>query len=386
MDDPVGIRGEAGIRAVTTSVVTEGVLDLLRREQSLQAVWRDADRLARRYVVYLVDHSRSSRSTHKFWWNHFEDACQALGIRCLRVPKVSETWPQDHRREGKRGVYLFFTIRSLFHDRMGWLRTVRSGAIRPEDVVASWDPRVIGEFTHSEAFQIGFRSERWMSTHGLADRQRIIVWEPYAPLAALARGIQHPAASEGTWDFAYFGTLNRHNYDQFQRILRPLALRYRCRYGGKLWRIFSPIPLRYGFSPFLASEQQGMEVLMQGRANLILHNDYHRQAQTLTERLFVSLALGRPVVCDNTGARQYFTIEEVPVGEDPETFLALCEDVLRDLRVRQEIAREVQSKVRRHYTYLHTAVQLLADIDSRVSSRSVHPLSEKGKDSPGRYP
>jgi hypothetical protein len=73
-------------------------------------------------------------------------------------------------------------------------------------------------------------------------------------------------------------------------------------------------------------------------------------------------------VCDNAGAWRYFTAAEIPVGRESASLLALCEDALRDLERRQEIALEVQRKVRRHYTYLHTVVKLLMDVDSAVSA------------------
>ncbi|MDR7521379.1 MAG: glycosyltransferase [Armatimonadota bacterium] len=344
------------------------ISDLLKGEESLQVLQADAERLGRKYAVFLVDHGRASRSTHKFWWNHFEEAARLLGIPCRRVSKASETWPTDHRREGRRGVYLFFTRRSLYHDRWCIFRSVRREAIRPEDIVASWDPRVMDELDHAHAFLIGFRGGTWMSLPGLPDSRQIVFWEPFAPLSAVEKGVRESGRTP-RWDFSYFGTLNPHNYDQFQRILQPLAARHRCRYAGKLWRIASLIPLRYGFRPFLVHEDRGQEILLEGRINLVLHNDYHRRMRTLTERLFVSAALGRPVVCDNAGAWRYFSQEEVPVAEDPEMFLALCEDSLRNLQQRREIAREIQRKTLRHNTYLHTVVQLLTELDAKASSR-----------------
>lgn len=343
------------------------VVGFLEAEEFFHELRATAEGLAKRYVVFLVDHGRSSRSTHKFWWNHFEEACHALAIPCRRVPKASEAWPRDHRLEGQQGVYLFFTMDSLFHDRTKWFRAVREDALRPEDIVASWDPRVVEAFARCRTFLIGFRKEGRPSTHGNDQEARIVYWEPFAPLGALLKGMTTQTDRDGTWDFAYFGTLNPHNYDQFQRILRPLAARHHCRFAGKLWRVASPIPLWYGFSPSLVGEPRGLEILARGRVNLVLHNDYHRRARTLTERLFISAALGRPVVCDNGGAWRYFTPEEVPVGEDPETFLALCEDVLRDLRAHQEIARALQKKVWRQFSYLNTVVQFLKDIDSMLS-------------------
>ncbi len=349
----------------------ETVPGFLAAEAFFHELRATAQSLARRYVVFLVDHARSSRSTHKFWWNHFEEACQALAIPCWRVPRASEAWPQAHRREGRRGVYLFFTTESLFHDRSRRFRAVRDDTLRPEDVVASWDPNVVPAFTRCHRFLIGFRNEGWLSTYGAGHAAPIVFWDPFAPLTAVQRGMMGTSDEQGAWDFAYFGTLNPHNYDQFERILRPLAARHHCRFGGKLWRVASPVPLWYGFSPFLVGEPRGLEILARGRVNLALHNDYHRKTRTLTERIFISTALGRPIVCDNAGARQYFTPAEVPVGEDPETFLALCEDVLRDVRAHQEIARALQKKVWRQFSYLNTVVQLLTDIDTTLSSGRV---------------
>lgn len=345
-------------------------MSLLRKEEFFEALQAAAIDLAQRYVVFLVDHGPSSRSTTKFWWNHFEEACRALSIPCHRVPKASERWPGDHRRQGKRGIYIFFTMQSLYRDRMGWFRAVRQGAITSDDIVASLDPRVVDEFERCHTFQIGFRGEAWRLLHGLKNPGRIVIWEPYAPLAAVERGMRASIDRERAWDFTYFGALTPDNYDQFRHILRPLAARHRCRCAGKAWRVFSPMSLQYGFSPFMVSEHRGLEILLQGRINLVIHHTHHRRARTLSERLFVSAALGRPVVCDNPSAWQYFTPEEVPVGEDPEAFLALCEDALRNLRTRQEIAREVQEKVRRHYTYLHTVIQLLGDIDAHMAAQT----------------
>lgn len=346
-----------------------GALDSLRKEESFEGLRSAARDLARRYAVFLVDHGPSSRSTTKFWWNHFEEACRFLGISCLRVSNASRAWPQDHRRQGKRGVYIFFTLKSLYRDRLGWVRAVRQDSLTADDVTASFDPHVVKEFSHTQAFQIGFRGERWRSVY---DRQypggvRIVIWEPYAPLVAIEQGMRSVSAPSAAWDFTYFGGLTPDNYDQFRRILRPLAARHRCRYAGKAWRVFSPIALRYGFSPFMVDERRGLELLLRGRVNLAIHHVFHRQAQSLSERVFVSAALGRPLVCDNEGARQYFTPEEVPVGEEPEAFLALCEDALRNLRARQEVARRLQKKVLRHYTYLHTVVQFLTSIDTKIS-------------------
>ncbi len=346
-----------------------GVLDFLKKEDSFEALRAAARDLAQRYAVLLVDHGPLSRSTTKFWWNHFEEACRFLDIPCLRIPKASGVWPQDHRRAGKRGIYVFFTMQSLYRDRLRWFRAVRQDALTADDITASFDPQVVQEFSHSQAFQIGFRGERWRSLHGHQHPGRVVIWEPYAPLAAIEQGMRNRSESHAIWDFTYFGGLTPDNYDQFRHILRPLAARHHCRYVGKAWRVFSPIALRYGFSPFMVSEHRGLETLLQGRVNLAIHHVFHRQAQSLSERLFVSAALGRPIVCDNLGARQYFTQEEVPVGEDPEAFLTLCENALRNLRARQEVARELRQKVLQRYTYLHTVVQILADIDSRVSSR-----------------
>jgi spore maturation protein CgeB len=74
-------------------------------------------------------------------------------------------------------------------------------------------------------------------------------------------------------------------------------------------------------------------------------------------------------VCDNAGAWRYFSPEEVPVSEDPDVFLELCEDVLRNIRAREEMARNAQIKVRQQYTYLHTVVQLLTEIDAGTRTK-----------------
>ncbi|MDR7420728.1 MAG: glycosyltransferase [Armatimonadota bacterium] len=344
------------------------VLELLAREDTFQSLRDAASRLGRMYAVFLVDHGPASRSTHRFWWNHFDEACRALGIPCARVSRFSAQWPPP-ARDARTRVYLFFTARSLYRDRLSRRRSVPREAVRACDIVASWDPAVLEAFPDAQRFLIGFRSPQWMAQYGHGARWPVAVWEPFAPLAAVEAGLRDPQA-QPAWDFTYFGSLTPHNYDLFRAILRPLAARYHCRYGGKAWRVMALTPFLLGFSPHLVDEASGLDLLARGRVNLVLHNDYHRRAQSLTERLFISTALGRPVVCDNPGARRYFTPSEVPVGEDTETFLALCEDALRSLRQREEIARTVQRKVWRSYTYLHTVVQFLTDVDSTVPPRA----------------
>ncbi|MDZ7378777.1 MAG: glycosyltransferase [candidate division KSB1 bacterium] len=347
------------------------LLDQLRSEAFFQELCEAGARLRKRFVVYLVDHGPLSRSTHKFWWHHFAEACRILDIPCWQVPKDSRRWPREHLKHERRGIYLFFTAQSLYYRRPHLVRAIRPEAIRPDDVVASWDVNVIRSFPHAQTFQIAFRSPLWLANRVQVDHRRVLIWEPYAPFAALRAGLLNEPNAKIRWDFVYFGTLNPHNYDHFRAILRPLALHYRCRYIGKVWRIFSLEPFRYGFSPFLVSDLYGIDNLCQGRVNLVLHNDYHRQLRSVTERLFISAAVGRPVVCDNVGAWQYFSPAEVPVAEDPTLFLALCTHVLETLPAREEIAREVQRKVLRRYTYLHTVIRLLEDIDRKLAQGSM---------------
>mgnify|MGYP000103163743 CR=1 FL=1 len=347
------------------------LLDRLRSEAFFQELREAGDRLKKRFVVYLVDHGPLSRSTHKFWWDHFAEACRILDIPCWRVPKDSRRWPREHLKHERRGVYLFFTAQSLYHRRPHLVRAVQPGVIRPDDVVASWDVNVTRSFPDAQTFQIGFRSSLWLAHRVQVDQRRVVIWEPYAPLSAVRAGLFDELKGMLRWDFVYFGTLNPHNYDHFRAILRPLASRYRCRYTGKVWRVFSLEPFRYGFSPLLVSELCGLDDLRRGRVNLVLHNDYHRQLRSVTERLFISAALGRPIVCDNVGAWQYFSPAEVPVAEDSTSFLALCAHVLETLPAREEIAREVQKKTIRQYTYLHSVVRLLEDIEQRLTPGSM---------------
>jgi hypothetical protein len=324
-----------------------------------------------RYAFFLVDHGRESTSTHKFWWNHFEDACLLMNVPCRRVKKDFSDFDNSVAK-GRQRVFLFFTKSSLFY-RFSQ-RSVDAREIKKDDIIGAFDAEVAAIFPDNKFFQIGFASEQWIRPPGIEERQ-VVLWEAFAPVHFIPT-LFLSAKTSPIYQFSFFGTINKTNIDEFCSILKPLYHRYQCTFRGLSWwqyKLPYLLPLLYGFSPFLVDDERGLQTLLGARINIVLHQTHHRKMKTLTERLFISALAGRPVICDNVGARRYFSEDEIVVvgqsapntPQEAAAFLEKCDEVIGCVDAFQKIALAVQKKTLENYTYLNTVTKFIVQLDAK---------------------
>jgi hypothetical protein len=203
----------------------------------------------------------------------------------------------------------------------------------------------------------------------------VITFQPFAPLSLLRprgfltglreRALTSAVFRKRVYDFSFFGTIWESNYDQFENILQALAHRYRCLYRGLYYNV-PPAVGKYGFSRTLVPEKVGIQTLLKGRINLAISHIAHRRKRSVTERVFISCALGKPVVADNAGVRDFFEEDEVTVCTEAEEYLDRCGFLIHHWEATQKMADRACAKTRQQYTYKETISGVLSQLLERI--------------------
>ena len=173
------------------------------------------------YAFFLIDHKRGSTSTHSSWWNHLEDALLVLGGSCHRISNNFRDF--DKRDLRKKNIFLYFGASSIFGVR-GSLEM--KNHIPPDALVGGW------ELSDDLSRAIGHEKTVTMLYRGEPGGSRRIFWDPFAPIHLIPMAIR---GFSPRYDFGYFGTINKGNYDVFENILVPLTREFSYKYRGLSW-------------------------------------------------------------------------------------------------------------------------------------------------------
>lgn len=302
---------------------------------------------------FLVDHLPHSRSTHRNWWRHIRDGLRACGESVAWIaPKARKV-----RGPANRRVFWVFTESSMTDSLVS--------AVRSEDVVLTWQGQARWREVTPYAFMLGYPGDGWKSdwvAEG-GDPEALLTFQPFAPLAALDGKPPGPPRCE----LAFFGSVWDGNVDHFEQILEPLAASHSHHYRGLAYG--APTSARkLGFSRLQVSERRGWRALRAGRVNLAIAHSEHRRKRSVTERVFISAALGRPVVADNLGVESYFGREEMRAFEDPAEYIEYVEWLLRNPDEAAAIADRARTRTLARYTYKETVGDVLSQLAAKLSS------------------
>lgn len=307
---------------------------------------------------FLVDHLPSSKSTHRNWWRHLLDGL--LG----NDHEVDWIEPDGANvRGGDRAPRIFwvFTEQSLTPSLLG--------AVRREDVVLTWSGHELWREATPHAFMLGYPGEKWMDRYVAQGgaREDIITFQPYAPVRSLdwAPRASRMRSRPRRHDLAFFGTVWDANFDNFERILKPLADRHSYTYRGLVYDAPRWVR-RYGLSRRQVSEDAGWAALTTGTVNVAISHHEHRRLESVTERVFLSAALGRPIVTDNRGVEHFFEPDEVRGFDNPDEYIEFVEWLLAHPDEAAAMAERAHARIERGYTYRNTVTEVLEQLSARL--------------------
>ena len=303
---------------------------------------------------YLVDHLPRSGSTHSAWWRHIAEGLGSLGeevfwiSKNLRHPSLLGGRPPS--------VFWYFTE--------GSIQPRLADVLTSADIVLTWQGLDDFKTITPNAFFVGYPGETVRTQYLIWGIQpdELLTFQPMAPLASFRFSLP------GKWpqyDFTFFGTVWESNYDRVESILRPLSDQYSCKFRGLTYNTPRDV-FRLGFSRRLVSERIGWRTLLEGKINLGISHVEHRRLRSVTERVFLSSALGRPFVADNLGARDFFEENEVIAVDDPSEYLDRCNFLHAHPSVAQEMAVRAYERTSREYTYRHSVAGLIEQLRAHL--------------------
>jgi hypothetical protein len=175
-------------------------------------------------------------------------------------------------------------------------------------------------------------------------------------------------------DLCFIGGIHRTKQEPFEAYIRPLLGKYRLIAVGRGWEGWpvTQMKLLYG---------EESRVISSCTLSPNVHMTLSREVpgMPVNMRTFQAIAGGGCVVSDNVPSlRDYFSSDEIPIGEDPKDYEEKVDFLMTHPKERHQCWVKAYRRVLQEHTYVHRASALLRDlVESATSPRELETRGQR---------